>query len=156
MDSYAWPVIIDFDYIACPQFINVLWKNNLQDHLCQISRSSGEKKTNNKKQNKLLADATAGSRETLPVGFELPPTHGQVHIPMSTKAAEMCLHATPTASRAASNDHHMLTFHLLPALEHMGPADESNQGKLLRGIMKTLNSTMQRDLLDVLISYLAV
>lgn len=78
---------------------------------------------------KLLADsaAAAGSRETLPGGFELTPTHGQVHIPMSTKAAEMCLHATPTVSRAASNDHHMLTFCLLPALEHMEhPADESS------------------------------
>lgn len=83
---------------------------------------------------KLLADdATAGSREeeeeeALPDGFELTPTHGQVHIPMSTKAAEMCLHATPTVSRAASNDHHMLTFRLLPALEHM--EDESKTGQV--------------------------
>lgn len=55
----------------------------------------------------------------LPGGFEPTPTHGQVHIPMSTKASEMCLHATPTVSRAACNDHHMLTFRLLPALEQM-------------------------------------
>lgn len=48
-------------------------------------------------------------REVLHAGVELTPTHGQVHIPMSTKAAEMCLHATPTVSRAASNHHHMLT-----------------------------------------------
>lgn len=54
--------------------------------------------------------ATAGSREMLPGGVELTPTHGRVHIPMSAKAAEMCLHATPTVSRAASNDHHMLTL----------------------------------------------
>lgn len=66
-----------------------------------------------------MVGATAGSRGALPGGFELTPTHGQVHIPMSTKAAEMCLHTSPTASRAASNDHHMLTFRLLPALEHM-------------------------------------
>lgn len=69
----------------------------------------------------MLANAAAGSREALPGGFELTPTHGQVHIPMSTKAAAMCLHATPTVSRAASNDHHMLTFRLLPALEHTEP-----------------------------------
>lgn len=54
-------------------------------------------------------------RGALPGGLELTPTHGQVHIPMSTKAAEMCLHASPTVSGAASNDHHMLTFRLLPA-----------------------------------------
>lgn len=33
----------------------------------------------------------------------------------------MCLHATPTVSGAACNDHHMLTLRLLPALEHMEP-----------------------------------
>lgn len=55
-----------------------------------------------------------GTREALPAEFELTPTHGQVHIPMSTKAAEMCLHDTPTVSRAAFNDHHMLAFCFLP------------------------------------------
>lgn len=77
---------------------------------------------------KLFATARE-SRETQPGGFELTPTHGQVHIPMSTKAEEMCLHATPTVSRAASNDHHMLTFCLLPALEHMEPTDEYKSGQ---------------------------
>lgn len=83
-------------------------------------------------QEKETVGGTAGSRETLPGGVELTPTHGQVHIPMSTKAAEMCLHATPTVSRAASNDHHMLTSCLLPAQEHMEPTDEQNQGELLQ------------------------
>lgn len=71
---------------------------------------------------KLLVRTTAGSREMLPGRFELTPTHGQVHIPMSTKASEMCLHATPTVSRAAFNDQHMLTFWLLSA--QMEPTDE--------------------------------
>lgn len=70
----------------------------------------------------------------LPGRFELTPTHGQVHIPMSTKASEMCLHATPTVSRAASNDHHMLTFWLLPT-KKMEPTDEF---KLVSRIMNRL------------------
>lgn len=91
-----------------------------------------------------MANAAAGSREALPGGFELTPTHGQVHIPMSTKAAAMCLHATPTVSRAASNDHHMLTFRLLPALEHMEPT--VNPSYFSR-IMEMFNSAAQRGFL---------
>lgn len=65
-------------------------KENFPAELCSMCSGSGENK----------ALATAGSKETLPSGVELTPTHGQVHIPMSTEAAEMCLHAAPTVEQS--------------------------------------------------------
>lgn len=134
MDSHVWPKISEcgctYTHIACTSVhIRCIccscWTKKKKTSLQIFVRSV-------EVQEKETVGGTAGSRETLPGGVELTPTHGQVHIPMSTKAAEMCLHATPTVSRDASNDHHMLTSCLLPAQEHMEPTDEQNQGELLQ------------------------
>lgn len=78
---------------------------------------------------KLGSGKTVGStRGALPGGVELTPTHGQVHIPMSSKAAEECPHAAPTASGAASHDCHMLTFCLVPTWEPTDEVEVWNRG----------------------------
>lgn len=120
MDSYVWPVIGEYDcaYIKpalCVHSTQVCcgcWRKTLI-----IFVSSRE--VQGKERNSWLMVQQEAEKCCLHGGFELTPTRGQVHIPMSTKAADMCLHASPTVSRAASNDHHMLTFCLLPTPEHM-------------------------------------
>ena len=135
MNSYVWPVISD-----CTHILFTLHesdgeeKKHFPDHLCQIQRSSG-------KRNSWSTVQREAEKRCLHGGSELTPTHGQVHIPMSTKAAAMCLHATPTVSRAASNDHHMPTFCLLPALEHMEPQTTA-KNKTKHNIWELLNRVM--------------
>lgn len=59
---------------------------------------------------------------------------------MSTKA-EMCLHATPTVSRAASNDHHMLTLPFFcQQWSTWRRTAEPNHGEPLSRIMMRFNS----------------
>lgn len=77
--------------LICVYLIFIRWINNFPARVVVLSILQ---KLSRKETVWLQQEA----EKRLPGGFELTPTHGQVHIPMSTKAAEMCLHATPTVS----------------------------------------------------------